>query len=174
MFHFFRQKLSCLIDKFHKVEFQNCTSMDAIFAYIHGMRFLPNLHNGCRAGFRRSAVYQLSWWTCSGAVVSASIVAERSWTTVATRTSQLQSHLPLKSCRAPGETPRTAQQRQYEHSSRKCHFEHIESLQCYELTRRCSHFPLSVADPGFPRRGAPTPEFVAKTYCLARFLPQTA
>ena len=33
---------------------------------------------------------------------------------------------------------------------------------------------LSVKDPGFPRRGAPTPEFGAKTYYLVRFLPESA
>ena len=32
----------------------------------------------------------------------------------------------------------------------------------------------AVPDPGFPRRGAPTPEFGAKTYYLAIFLPKTA
>ena len=31
----------------------------------------------------------------------------------------------------------------------------------------------AVADPGFPRWGAPTPEFGAKTYYLARFLLKT-
>ena len=33
---------------------------------------------------------------------------------------------------------------------------------------------FAVADQGFPRRGAPTPEFGAKAYYLARFLPKTA
>ena len=32
---------------------------------------------------------------------------------------------------------------------------------------------ISVADPGFPRRGASTPEFGAKTYYLPRFLTKT-
>ena len=32
----------------------------------------------------------------------------------------------------------------------------------------------AVADPGFPRREAPTLEFMAKTYYLERFLPKTA
>ena len=33
---------------------------------------------------------------------------------------------------------------------------------------------LAVADQGFPRRGATTPEFGAKSCNLARFLPKTA
>ena len=34
--------------------------------------------------------------------------------------------------------------------------------------------PIAVADPGFPRQGAPIPEFGAKTYYLARFFPKTS
>ena len=33
---------------------------------------------------------------------------------------------------------------------------------------------LTVVDPEFPRRAAPTPNFGVKTYYLARFLPKTA
>ena len=35
-------------------------------------------------------------------------------------------------------------------------------------------FQFTVVDPGFPKRGAPTPEFGPKTYYLTRFLPKTA
>ena len=78
--------------------------------------------------------------------------------------------------------------------SQKYLFVHINSLQCYELTRRCNHFLLyagfsidlycvpwsihcecvlmPVTDPGFLRRGrVPTPE-MGKAYYLASFFSE--
>ena len=46
-------------------------------------------------------------------------------------------------------------------------------FQLYSDQRKSNRIdPL--ADPGFPRREAPTPEFGSKTHYLRRFLPKTA